>query len=184
MSNQYMPPMRASEEAKSEELNLARKQGKSYIKALKHMVKDVADDGSETRVGDYIVAYAIEKAEGMYAMENGELMWHEPQEENIHIEVAVRDGADNRFIPNLTIRLTLIDPQGREVGTHHQPYIWHPWLYHYGRNWKVDQSGNYKIRVWIEAPDFPRHDEKNGKRFAEDVKVEFENVKIELEKQK
>lgn len=181
MNDYRVPPMENSDEAKPKQLDMAREQGETYLKALNHMANDVADDGGEIRAGDYVVAYAVESAEGMYHMQNGELEWKKADEENIHIEISVRDGADNRFIPNLTIHVTLINPDGEEVATHQQPYLWHPWLYHYGRNWKVDHAGKYTLKVHIEAPDFPRHDEKNGRRFADDVTVEFENVKIQID---
>ncbi|QPC81277.1 iron transporter [Phototrophicus methaneseepsis] len=179
MSAYRTPPMKKSDEAENNELDMARAQGDVYVSTLNHMAKDVADDGGEKRVGDYVIAYAVEKAEGMHHMKSGNLEWREPDEENVHVEVSVRDGADNRFIPNLKVHVTLIDPDGKEMGTHEQPFVWHPWLYHYGRNWKVTQSGTYKMHVRVEAPDFPRHDEKNGKRYAEDVEVDFDSVKIE-----
>jgi uncharacterized protein involved in high-affinity Fe2+ transport len=174
--------MKESDEAKPKELDMARSQGDTYVEALQHMVNEVADDGGETRAGDYIVAYAIEKAEVMYHMEGGRLALHEPSDKNIHIEVSVRDGADNRFVPNLDVEVTLIGPDGKEAGTHRQPFVWHPWLYHYGRNWKVAQSGRYTLRVRIAAPDFPRHDDKNGERYAEDIEVTFDNVRIDVSK--
>lgn len=171
-----------SEEASAEVLKLAREQGQAYIKALGHMVRDVADSGNEQQAGDYIVAYAIEKAEGMYKRDDqGDLVWHEPEDANVHIEVSVRDAADHRFIPALTVHVRLIDSAGKDVGLHRQPFLWHPWLYHYGRNWQVARSGAYTLAVRIEAPDFPRHDRKNGRRFADDVEVTFENVKINVD---
>ncbi len=180
MSNQHTPSMQTSEEATTDQLDMARQQGETYVKALNHMANDVADIGGEMRAADYFVAYAIEKAEGMYHMHNGDLEWLGPGENNIHIEISVRDGADNRFIPNLQVYVTLIDSDGTEVGTHQLPYLWHPWLYHYGRNWRVERPGTYTLRVHIDAPVFPRHDPQNGKRFSEDVEIEFENVKIEI----
>lgn len=174
----HQPPMEASDEAKKPQLDLARKQGDAFNNALMEMAQNEAHDGGTKRAGDYIVAYAVESAEGMYHLKDGELEWQEPTNENVHVEVAVQDGADKRFIPGLTVHATLIDPDGNEVGTHQQPFLWHPWLYHYGRNWHVPQDGTYTLRVKIEAPDFGRHDKKNGKRFAEDVTVEFTNVAI------
>ncbi|MCL4302561.1 MAG: iron transporter [Anaerolineae bacterium] len=91
----------------------------------------------------------------------------------------VRDAADGRFIPGLTVYATLLDSAGREIGTHQQPFLWHPWLYHYGRNWHVPGDGQYTLRVRVEAPDFMRHDKINGQRFATPVTVEFDGVKIE-----
>lgn len=173
-----LPPMEASEEAKTHQLEMARAQGEAYLKALEEMATNVASDGGMKRAGDYIVAYAVEDAEGMYHMENGELVWKEPEEENCHIEIAVRDAADNRFIPGLTVHVRVTASDGMDVGRHEQRFLWHPWLYHYGRNWKVPSDGRYTLDVSIEAPEFARHDPKNGKRYAEDVEVTFEDVKI------
>lgn len=173
------PPMKTSDEATKEQLEMAKEQGEVFGKALNHMVTAVASDGQEKQAGPYRVAYAVEDAEGMYHRQNGELVWQEPEEENIHIEVSVRDAADGRFLPNLNIHVRLIDSNKNDVGYHRQPFVWHPWLYHYGRNWQIPDDGDYTMEIHIEAPDFPRHDEKNGQRYAEDVDVRFSTVKIE-----
>ena len=78
-------------------------------------------------------------------------------------------------------RITAIveDEQGKEIGTHEQPFLWHPWLYHYGRNWEIPDSGTYTLRVHVDAPEFGRHDSKNGKRYAKPVDITFEGVSIE-----
>lgn len=178
------PPMEASDEATGEQLQLARDQGRALRRALEHMTGKEADDGALTRAGDYLVACAVEEAEGMWQMRDGSLEWTEPEDENVHVEVAVCDGADGRFIPGLEVTLTLVDEGGREVGTHPQPFLWHPWLYHYGRNWKVPGDGRYTLRVRIEPPAFGRHDRKNGRRFAEPVEVEFPGVEIQTGEKK
>jgi hypothetical protein len=49
--------------------------------------------------GEYALGYAVEKAEGMYMLRDGELQWHEPEAENIHVEVVVCDGVDHHIIP-------------------------------------------------------------------------------------
>ena len=174
----HMPPMKSSDEANQHQLELAKAQGAALQKALDHMISKVADDGGTRRAGDYTVAYAVEKAEGMYHLQDGELVWHEPEETNVHVEVGVCDAGDGRFVPGLEVTATLIASDGTEVGTHTQPMLWHPWLYHYGRNWKVPGDGTYRMRVVIEPPTFHRHDKKNGKRYAERVEVEFPTVKI------
>lgn len=178
MSEAGTPPMRPSDEAEEKTLQMAREQGLALERALKHMTEEEADDGGEKRAGDYLVGFAVEAAEGMYEMRDGTLEWKEPEDENVHVEVSVRDAADGRFIPALAVHATLIDPQGNELGTNRQPFLWHPWLYHYGRNWAVPGDGDYTLRVRIEAPTFGRHDKINGKRFQEDVEVEFTGVKI------
>ena len=176
------PPMVPSDEAKGKELAMARRQGEAFSEALNHMVGEVADDGQEMHAGPYLVGYAVERPEGMYMLdENGELFWHEPQDENVHLEISVRDAADGRFIPSLIIHARLVDSQGNDVGVHEQPFIWHPWLYHYGRNWRVPADGDYRLEVDIKAPTFPRHDKDNGRRYERDVLAEFPVVKIQTQ---
>jgi hypothetical protein len=167
-----------TDEASPEQLDAARAQGEAYGKALELMTNRIAHDGGQERAGDYLIGYAVEEAEGMYMFQNGELVWQEPDEENLHVEVAVRDAGDGRFVPCLDVWVTLIDPDGEEVGTHRQPLLWHPMLYHYGRNWTVPGDGEYTLRVRVEPPTFMRHDQVNGRRFIESVEVTFDHVKV------
>ncbi len=180
----HKPPMVSSDEANERQLEMARAQGEAYQHALNHMATKEAHDGGEQPAGDYIVAYAVESAEGMYALNDGKLEWQAPTSENVHVEVSVRDAADNRFIPGLNVFATLIDPDGNTIATHQQPFLWHPWLYHYGRNWEVPGDGEYTLRVRIDPPTFMRHDSKNGLRYTDRVEVEFKNVKIETGQKK
>lgn len=163
--------MQKSEESTEQQMELARKQGEAYADALEAMNKESGADIK--RAGEYEVAIVVEKAEGLYELKGEELVWQKPKSENAHIEVAVRDAADGRFIPELTVMVTVTDANGKEVGRHQQPFLWHPWIYHYGRNWEVPGEGEYQIHVRIEPPTFMRHDPKNGKRFAEAVEVSF-----------
>lgn len=176
------PPMKVTEEAKAKHLRLAEEQGNALGRAFAEMANNVAQRGEEKAVDNYLVGYAIESPEGMYEVENGELVWREPEDENIHIEISVRDGADGRFVPALDVMLTVLDANGDEVGTHRQPLIWHPWLYHYGRNWQLPGDGEYTFKIKIGMPDFPRHDKKNGKRYAGPVHVEFRDVPVKTKK--
>lgn len=172
------PPMKPSDEAEPDELDLAREQGRAYVRALEHMVEEVADGGGQKEAGPYVVGFAHEEAEGMYRFEDGELVWQEP-DGNIHLEISVRDAGDDRFVPGLTIHLTLLDHNGEEVGTERMPFLWHPWLYHYGRNWQIPGDGRYTLRIRIEPPAFMRHDQENGRRYGEEVTVEFADVELE-----
>ncbi len=168
----------ASDEADERQLQLAREQGEAYARALRHMTGEVAEDGGEQRAGDYLIGYAVEEAEGMYEWSDGELRWREPGEDNLHVEIAVCDGADGRFVPGLSVTATLVAPDGSVVGTYEHPLLWHPMIYHYGRNWQVPGDGEYTLRVHVEPPSFMRHDEINGRRFTEPVDVEFAGVTV------
>lgn len=180
MTQNAGPPMDPNtSEATAEQLDFARAQGNAYGRTLAYMTGTVAHDGGEQRAGDYLIGYAVEEAEGMYEWADGALVWRGPGDDNLHVEVAVRDAGDGRFVPGVRVLATLIDPQGQELGTHEQPLLWHPMIYHYGRNWQVPSDGEYTLRVRVEPPTFMRHDEVNGRRFAEPVEVEFRGVKVE-----
>lgn len=172
------PALVPSDEGDKRGLELGRTEGEAFGRILKHMLEDVADDGAEIKSGDYLIAYAVEKAEGMYAPQGSGFEWQAPKDENIHIEVVVRDCADGRLIPGLDIDVTVTDKNGKEIGTHQHPLLWHPYLYHYGRNWVVPGDGTYSLRVRFAAPQFHRHDKKNGKRFSMGADVTFENVTL------
>lgn len=170
--------LKKSDEADARGLDLGKKEGEAFGRILKHMLEEVADGGEEIAHGDYLIAYAFEKAEGMYVPRDGKLEWMAPERENIHIEVAVSDRADGRLLPGLDIDVTLTDADGKEVGTYKHALLWHPYLYHYGRNWVIPGDGTYSLRVRFPAPQFHRHDKKNGKRFAQGADVTFKNVAL------
>lgn len=179
MNSQSKPPARPSDEADRRQLDLARRDGDAYHEALEYMANEVADSGAMQQCGDMIVAYAQEAAEGMYHLADGELQWQEPAEgENCHFEVAVLDATDRRFIPNLHVTLTVMDDAGKVIGSERMPFLWHPGLYHYGRNWSLPGDGRYTLRIDVEAPDFPRHDKTNGKRYAKPVQATFEGIDV------
>lgn len=178
-----VPPSRPSEEADRQQLALARAQGEAFEHALDAMRKETGH-AAEHAAGDYVVTCAVEEAEGMYMPRDGELTWQEPTDENAHIEIAVRDAADGRFVPGLSVTVTVLDASGREIGSHEQPFLWHSWLYHYGRNWRLPGDGQYTIKVRIASPSFGRHDRENGRRFATPVDVEFAQFEIETGQKK
>ena len=179
-----IPPEKPSDEADRHQIAMAKKEGAAYHASLKYMAYEVADVGGEKHVGDYIVAYAQKRAEGMYMLNgDGELEWIEPQDENCHLEISVSDAGDGRFIPYLDIAATLTPKSGKAVGPVDIPFIWHPGLYHYGRNIKVSGDGTYRLEVTIKPPKFMRHDKVNGKRYAKTITTVFDKVEIKTGKE-
>jgi hypothetical protein len=89
-------------------------------------------------------------------------------------QIAVADAADGRFVPGLDIRLTLLEGD-RELFSTTMPFLWHPYLYHYGTNAKVPGEGPYTVRVRIDPPTWMRHDPVNGRRYERPVDVVFED---------
>jgi len=179
MEKHQKPPMDPdTSEATKTQLDLAKAQGEAFGKALEYMVEEVAHTGGKQQAGEYMVGYAIEDAEGMYHYRDGQLSWQNPKNENLHVEIAVCDAADGRFIPNLNVTAALITPGGQKLGPYEQELVWHPMLYHYARNWNVPDNGEYSLLVHIEPPTFMRHDEVNGRRFTTPVDAEFTGVKV------
>ena len=171
---------RPSDEVDERQLALAQEEGDTYLWSIEYMANEVAHTGDVTEVGDFKIAFAQEAAEGMYRRhEGGDLEWIEPDEENCHLEVAVADIDDGRFVPELDVEATLVPEDGEAVGPVEVPYVWHPGLHHYGINLEVPGDGTYTVRVTVEPPTFPRHDEANGDRYAEPVDVTFEDVDVE-----
>jgi hypothetical protein len=163
------------EEAVQQQLHYARAQGDAYGAAVEHLV---AGRGSEQRAGDYWIGYAVERARGMYEWVGDRLVWREPARADLHVEITVRDAGDGRFIPGAGVVVTVTDPNGRELGTHAHPLVWHPLLYQYGRDWRFAFDGRYRLLVRVEPPRFMRHDQVNGNRLSEAAEVEFAGVEI------
>ena len=168
-----------SDEADRKQLDMAAAEGDAYQRSLDYMVEDVAHTGAKTVAGGYIIGIAEEEAEGMYHPNGeGKLEWVEPGDKNCHIEVAVCDADDRRFIPGLSVEATLTGQDGKKIGPFEVPFVWHPGLYHYGVNVTIPKSGKYDVDVAIAPAPFHRHDKTNGNRYAETVKVTFEKVDI------
>lgn len=176
-SPRHTPPMRPSNEAQPGQLDIARAEGNEYFRALKAMEEE---SGAVLQpAGDYLVALVQEDAEGMYGCTPDGLVWHEAAEHaNGHLEIAVADAADGRFVPGLEIVAT-VSRGGTEVFTSRLPFLWHPFLHHYGCNFAMPGPGEYTARVHIARPEFMRHDPVNGRRYAEAVEVTFTDIRFE-----
>ncbi|MBY0226009.1 MAG: iron transporter [Hyphomicrobium sp.] len=173
------PSGQPSDEADKKQLEMAKEEGEAYHRSLLYMANEVADTGGQQHCGDYIVAYALEKAEGMYVLHSeGKFEWVEPSEENCHLEISVSDAGDKRFIPHLYIEARLTASDGEQMGPFEMPFLWHPGLFHYGRNIRVPGAGCYTLHVRIAPPHFMRHDRTNGQRYAHTVCAEFKQVPI------
>jgi hypothetical protein len=166
------------ETASSAQPSAAWAQGDAYGRALALVAGGFASDGGEQQAGDYLIGYAVADAEGTYEWVDRQLEWRDPVEENIHLRISVRDAGDGRFVPGLRVVATLIDPDEVPVGSHEHPLVWHPVLYHYGRNWLVTSDGEHVLRIEVDPPRFQRQDDVNGLRFMDRVAVEFPCVNI------
>ncbi len=160
------------------ELHLARAQGDAYGEAVQHLTAVAVDPGDQQRAGEYWIGYTVQQAEGVYEWVDDQLVWREPGDGDLHLEVTVRDAGDGRFVPCARVLVTVIDAHEAELGTHVQPLLWHPTIYHYGRDWRAVTNGPHRLRVRVEPPTFMRQDRLNGQRFTEPVEVEFTDVDL------
>jgi hypothetical protein len=159
-----------SVEEKEKKKTLALAQGDTYALALVEMQEE--DVHASVEIEDYIISIACEDAEGMYMYNDGKLEWMIPHEgDNQHFEVVVQDKEDKRFIPGLEVHATLFDEHKKEVAKMEVPFIWHPFLFHYGINCKIPKAGKYTAEIFIKKPSFHRHDEEVGNRYANDVTI-------------
>jgi uncharacterized protein involved in high-affinity Fe2+ transport len=169
--------------ARSEgQLELARGQGEALTRTL-HAMWEQATSGAEQPAGDYRVAYAVEYSEAYWHYHGDHFQYATEYEEsaakNCHVEAAPLDARTGRFLPGLQVEATLVGKDGRTVGTRAEPFMWHPWLYHYGENWRVPESGEYRLRLRFAPPSYRRYGREAGRRFASPAEVEFTSVKIE-----
>lgn len=142
---------------------------------------EAASKGTEKKTsGDYEVTYRVGPAKGLYEFSAGHLEWKEPQEDNAHLDIIVKDAADGRFIPGLHIVATLLDGKGGRAASNHLPMVWDPEQIHYGSNVKLEQSGQYMLQVHVYPATFPRTDKERGKRYVADTHVQFEDVRIDV----
>jgi hypothetical protein len=161
---------------------LARAQGDALRDALNEMLAGEAVDGAVARVGDYLVAVAVEFAETFWVPDaRGRLHLDQRAEytsaKNAHVEVAVMDARTGRFLPGLTVQGTLLR-DGEPVVDEPVPLMWHPWLYHYGDYVRAPGSGRYTFRVRVDPPPYPRYGREAGEQLAQPLETEFTDVRL------
>lgn len=151
--------------------NLAKAQGITYSLALDEMKGEASHASVE--IEDYIISVACENAEGMYMYSSsGKLHWMVPEKkDNQHFEVSVQDKDDKRFIPSLEVNAQILDENKKMVTKMEVPFIWHPFLFHYGVNCSIPKKGTYYAVIEIKKPAFHRHDQTYGKKYEKDVSV-------------
>ncbi len=160
---------------------MAAKAGEAYSNTLQAMYKQ-ANDGSDTISGDYFMAYAIEYSEGYWYVKDDKLIYKTDNEmsaeHNGHVEVSVRDAKTKRFMHDLNVTASLYEPDGSRIGTQKEMFMWHPWLYHYGKNWRVPKGNTYRLAVHIDPPAYRRYGQTTGNQFSHPLDMTFNNVLI------
>jgi hypothetical protein len=163
--------------------DLAKKAGEAYSNTL-HVMYKQANDGKDTTMGDYFLACAVEYSEGYWYLKEGKLIYEMTNElsaaRNAHVEVVARDERTGRFLHDLHVTATLYDNAGKKVDTRMEMFMWHPWLYHYGENWRVPHAGKYRVHVHIDPPAYRRYGQTLGKQFVMPAEMDFTNITIKI----
>lgn len=161
-------------------LALARKEGAAVALSLDKALREPGSKGYRRRSGDYNVTVIVKQASSFWDMQDGELVYSVPDSgvPTHHIDVSVRDAASGRFVPGLNVRATLLNSRKRETGTFIFPFMWHPWMNHYGLNVTAPAGGLYTIRVRADGPAFRRYGTGALKEFNRSIDVEVRNVRF------
>ncbi len=169
---------RQTKEKRQEEL--AKKLGDSLVNALNAAIEDRVH--TSKRTGDYIVTVAVELADGKYERQsNGELDWETPEQYGtMHVSVFIQDRDFKQFVPYLEVSTRTYDKTGKVVNESVAPFIWNPYVYHYGYDTMFLEDGEYYIEVTIKSPKFDAEHFGHGKRYTDDVVVRMSALEISL----
>jgi hypothetical protein len=159
---------------------LARAEGEAIAGPLSEMLRGAGARGSRARSADYDVAVVVERARDYWGVRAGKLSYVSADSSSAmnHIGVSVRDVATGRLIPELSVRVTVLNSRRKEIGTYEMPFMWDPWLNHYGLNVPALGEGRYTIRVRAEAPAFRRYGSGALKKFNRAVSVDVRGVRV------
>lgn len=168
-------------EGMEQQSDLSSGAGKGYKNTMDVMFKQ-ANDGRDTTTGDYRVAYALEYSEGYWYSKKSKFVYKMDNElsavDNAHLEIVARDNLTGRFLHDLNVTATLYDKASRKIGTKAEMFMWHPWLYHYGENWRVPKAGAYGLHVHIDPPPYRRYGKNFGKLLTKPVDLDFAGIQI------
>lgn len=121
--------------------------------------EEIGEAGGDTTVGPWRVGYIIEAAEPWYEGRNGSQVFREPAPgETNHIEILPIEAKTGRVVPDVPIRLEVLDDAGAVVDAQELNFYYST-FFHYANNFHVSQPGTYTLRVTLGVPGFFRHGE-------------------------
>ena len=144
------------------------------------LAEEVEAEGGRTSSGDWEVAYIVEPAEPWFETTGGDPTRRDPAEgETHHLEIIPIEAATGRIVPDVPIRLEVLDDTG-EVVDEKELMFFHAEFFHYAHNFSIPAAGDYTLRATLQAPEFPRHGESAEElTLLEPVTVTFEDVRLE-----
>ncbi|MCJ8503771.1 iron transporter [Kocuria flava] len=144
------------------------------------LTDEVEAEGGRTTSGDWEVAYIVEPAEPWFETTGEEPTRREPAAgETHHLEIIPIDAATGRIVPDVPIRLEVLDENG-EVVDEKELMFFHAEFFHYAHNFSIPAAGEYTLRATLQPPQSPRHGESLEElTLLEPATVTFENVRLE-----
>lgn len=140
---------------------------------------EIAAEGGETTSGPWRVAYIVEPAEPWFEADS---TFRAPaDDETYHIEIIPIEAETGRVVPDVPIRLEVVDADGTVVDARDLNFYYAE-FFHYANNFAVPDAGTYTLRATLDAPGFLRHGEEGETpALAEGAAVEFTDVELEPE---
>ncbi|WP_082697065.1 iron transporter [Kocuria rosea] len=142
--------------------------------------EEVEAEGGRTTSGDWEVAYIVEPAEPWFETTGGEPTLREPAEgETHHLEIIPIEAATGRIVPEVPIRLEVLDDTG-EVVDEKELMFFNAEFFHYANNFSIPAEGDYTLRATVQPPQFTRHGENPEElTLLDPVTVTFDDVRLE-----
>jgi hypothetical protein len=144
------------------------------------LTEEIAAEGGRTTSGDWEVAYIVEPAEPWFETTDGNPTRREPAAgETHHLEIIPIEAATGRIVPEVPIRLEVLDENG-EVVEEKELMFFHAEFFHYANNFSIPAEGDYALRATLQPPQFTRHGESLEElTLLEPVTVTLEDVHLE-----
>lgn len=146
------------------------------------LAKEIAAEGGQTQSGNWRVAYIVEPAEPWFEPVGAAFRFREPAPgETHHIEVIPFDAESDRIVPQVPIRLEVLDANGQVVDAKTLNFYYAE-FFHYANNFSVPTAGRYTLRATLAPPTFLRHGEQGEQPpLSEGAIVEFRDVGLRPE---
>ncbi|MEV0373136.1 iron transporter [Streptomyces sp. NPDC050636] len=152
---------------------------------------EIAANGGETKAGEYRVGYIVEAAEPWFEAKGGkggkhaghmmdpELVNRAPaKDETHHIEIIPMEAKTGRIVPDVPIRLEVIDDKGKVVQAQDLNFYYAE-FFHYANNFSIPKNGKYTLRATLQRPTFLRHGGSGEKpALSEKTTATFRNVEL------
>lgn len=141
--------------------------------------REISERGGETTSGAWRVGYIVEAAEPWFEPTGDSYHYREPAAgETNHIEIIPFEAATGRIVPNVPIRLEIVDAGGKVVDAKDLNFYYST-FFHYANNFSVPQAGRYTLRATLQPPQLMRHGEQaDGPALPDGAKIEFPDVQI------